>query len=517
MKFISKLNHDLTWIILISTIGIVVHLLTYNSLGFHRDELLYLALGRHLATGYWSNPPLIGVIGYLSQLLPGDVLFNTRLIPALAGALLVFITGLTAKELGGTRFAQVLACVVISISLLILRGYSMLQPVPFDILIWTLILYSLLRYVNTGKPVYIILIGIGFGIGMMNKYMVTFLAIGLGLGALITPYRRLWWNRYTGIALLIAFVIFLPNLIWQLNHGFPVMKHMQELAETQLVNVKRTNILLDQVLMFTIGSVVWIAGLIWLLFSSHSRNYRLFAYTYLAILFMFLILHGKSYYMAGLYPFMFAAGGVCWEKTLRPLWLKISFAVLLLLLSLPLVPGGIPIMPAKRLAEYYSHMQPRQGADALLRWEDGKVHSLPQDFADMLGWNELGRIVVNACDSISDKNRIIIYGENYGQAGAVDYCGTCHRLPPAVSFSDSYLLWAPDSIDDAKNMFFYINNQIGDDVKDLFFRIDSIGSITNPYAREFGTTVYLCRFPRKDFQSFWAQRVKEAKQVAFGH
>ena len=319
-----KLNRDLLWVIAISAVTLLVHLLTYNSLGFHRDELLYLALGQHISTGYWSNPPMIGLISYLSQLLPGDPLFTTRLFPAIAGAILVLLTGLMARELGGKLYAQLLACVSISLSLLILRGYSMLQPVPFDILCWTLILFWFLRYINTRKPLYLLLIGVTFGLGMLNKYMMVFLAAGFFVAILFTSYRRLWINKYTWYAILIALLLFLPNLIWQYNHDFPVVRHMQELKQNQLVNVRRANILLDQLLMFTIGSLIWIAGLIYLLFNQKTKGFRVFGFIYLAVLAIFLILRGKSYYMAGLYPIMFSAGGVFWERFLKSPWWKIT-------------------------------------------------------------------------------------------------------------------------------------------------------------------------------------------------
>lgn len=151
------------------------------------------------------------------------------------------------------------------------------------------------------------------------------------------------------------------------------------------------------------------------------------------------------------------------------------------------------------------------GMKSLLRWEDGNTHPLPQDFADMLGWDELGDIVIRACDTIPDKERIMIYCENYGQAGAIDHYVEGHGLPEAASFSDSYLLWIPDSIAKQKDCFIYVNNELGDDVDSLFTHIIPVGSITNPLAREFGTTVYLCRNPRGDFRSFWEGRVKEVK------
>ena len=513
MRFQLIKNRDLIGVYAVAIFALVVHLITYNNLGFHRDEFLYLALGRNLAFGYWSNPPMIGLISYLSQLLPGDPLFTTRLIPAIAGSVLVILTGLITRELGGNVYAQLLACISISVSLLILRGYSMLQPVPFDILCWTLILFWFLRYVNTGKSSFLLLIGGAFGLGLLNKYMVIFLAAGLSLAVLTTPHRKLWINRHAWYAILIALLLFLPNLIWQFHHGFPVFRHMQELNDTQLVNVKRANILIDQVLMFTVGSVVWVAGLLWLLFAGKAKQYRVFGILYLVILGIFLLLRGKSYYMAGLYPFLFAAGGVSLERGLKSIYAKAAMLILVVLLSLPLVPGGIPVWPAEKLAGYFASIPPEMGTEALLRWEDGRMHSLPQDFADMLGWDELAEIVINACDTITDKGRIMIYAENYGQAGAIEHFGRPFGLPPVASFSDSYLLWVPDSIPPGKDVFFYVNDELGSDIDSLFARIDVAGSITNPYAREYGTTVYLCRNPRSDFRSFWNDRVEEVRDL----
>jgi hypothetical protein len=511
MKVHLTPNRDLLWVMLIAIISLLVHLFTYNILGFQRDEFLYLALGKHLAAGYWSNPPLIGFISYLSQLLPGDTLFTTRLLPAIAGAVLVVLTGLIARELGGRLYAQVLACISLSLSLLILRGYSMLQPVPFDILFWTLILFWFLRYINSGKSFYLLLMGVAFGLGILNKYMVVFLAAGLFLAMLITPYRRLLISRYLWYAVGIAFLLFLPNLIWQYQHDFPVMRHMQELKDTQLVNVRRANILIDQFLMFTIGSVVWLSGLLWLFGKGHSKNYRVFGWIYLSVILIFLLMRGKSYYTAGLYPFLFAAGGVSLESAIKSFTWKGIVAVLIALLSLPLALGGIPIMPAGKLADFYAKIPPNKGSEALLRWEDGRMHPLPQDFADMLGWDELANLVINACDSIADKERIMIYAENYGQAGAIEHYGGPYGLRHVASFSDSYALWIPDSVSIKQDLFFYVNDDLGDDVDSLFARIDTVGSITNPYAREHGTTVFLCRQPRSDFNAFWKSRVREVR------
>ncbi len=317
MKTPSFKIPDLFWVVLIAAFTVVVHMVTYNTLGFHRDELLYLSLGKHLSAGYWSNPPFIGFVSYLAQLLPGNALFSLRLFPALAGAILIVITGLMTRELGGKRYAQILACISLAISLLFMRAFSMFQPVCFDILFWSLILYFFLRYVNTQKPVFLILVGVAFGFGFLNKYMVIFLAAGLAIAVIPTSYRKLWISRYAWLAVLTAILLLAPNIIWQYTHGFPVFQHMKELRDTQLVNVRRMNMVIDQLLMFTISVLVWFAGLIWLIGSGKAKKFRVFGYTYLAVLVIFLLLRGKSYYMAGLYPVLFAAGGIFWEETLK--------------------------------------------------------------------------------------------------------------------------------------------------------------------------------------------------------
>jgi hypothetical protein len=515
MSFWKRINTDLFWICILALVSLLIQLLAYKPLGFHRDEFLYLALGRHLDTGYWSNPPLIGLISALSQLLPGNSIFTTRFFPGLAGAVLVILTGLICKEMGGKRFAQLFACLGLITCILFLRAYSMLQPVPFDILFWTMILYFLLRYINTKRTIFILLLGFIFGIAILNKYIIGFLAAGIMIAVLLTKHRDLYKKSYTWIAILIAFLLFIPNILWQIQHHFPVVGHMNELARTQLVHVNRLNIITDQFFMFFGSSILWIPGLLWLLLTKRTKEYRVFGYIYLIVLTVYILLHGKSYYTAGLYPLFLAAGAVFWENLYKRNSSRIITVSIVLLLNILLVPNGIPIFSTEGLVKYYSEISKKTGNDVATRWESGRNHPLPQDYADMLGWDELANLVLKACDSIADKNQIMIYGENYGEAGSIDHYTRSLGYEPAISFSDSYLLWASDSISSKKKIFIYVNDEMGQDVKNLFAQIDSIGSITNKFAREFGTSVYMCRHPRFDFPAFWAKRVKQVKDERF--
>lgn len=514
----KKISTDNVWLLILAAAGVCIHIFPFSDLGFHRDEFLYLMLGKHLSAGFWSNPPLIGVISWLGQLLPGDSLLQARLLPALAGGLVVWLSGMIARELGGQRFAQVSAALAVMSSLIFMRAFSMLQPVPFDILFWTLILYVFLKYINSENKIYLVMAGVFFGLGMLNKYMVVFLAAGLMMGILATPYRKLWVNQTLWLAVLVAVVIFLPNLVWQIRYHFPVMHHMQELERTQLVNVNRFNVLSEQILMCLASSVFWIAGLFYLLFNRQASRYRVFGFIYIAVLLLFLLLRGKSYYTAGLYPFFIAAGAVAWERMLHSGWARWSLLTGVMVLNALFIPMGIPVMHQKNLVTYFQWVT-RSGVANSNRWEDGNIHALPQDYADMLGWKELAHIVIKGCDSIPDKSRLMIYAENYGQAGAIDFYDAGHHLPPVASFSDSYLLWVPDSIPEQVKIFVYVNDELGRDVASAFGQIDSLGCIDNPYAREYGTTVYLCRNPKIDFSRFWMDVVKRVKAERFssGH
>lgn len=510
MKHFRKPDTGLLWILLFSLAALTIHLMTYDHLGLHRDEFLYLALGRHLSAGYWSNPPFIGFIAFISQHLPVNSFLAARIIPALGGASLIFLTGLITRELGGKMYAQILVCIAIISSILFLRTYSMLMPVPFDILFWTLVLYFFLRYVKTKKNIYLLVIGIFFGFGMLNKYMIAFLAAGILLATLFTPHRILWGKKHYWFAIGIAFLIFLPNLAWQVQNQFPVIYHMKELVRTQLIHVQRMDIIVDQLLMFFGSSVIWIGGLIWLLANKRSHPFRIFGYLFLCVLGMVVLLRGKSYYTAGLYPFYFAAGAVFWEGILKKNLVRTILISLIVILNLPLVPGGIPLMNKASLSEYFKGMYKSTGIDALLRWEDGRLHALPQDYADRLGWEELGSIVNSVYDTINHKSSLFVFCENYGEAGAVEYYASERNLQ-VVSFSDSYILWVPETIAESENTFLYVNDEVGNDVDSLFMRIDSVSGISDIFAREYGTTVFLLREPEPGFYAYWSDKVHTIK------
>ena len=496
---------------------IILHLATADALGFHRDEYLYLALGRHLDWGYWSNPPFTGFVSWLSQSVLGDSLSATRALPAICGGGLVLLCGLMVRELGGGRFAQLLCGAGLLFSIVWLRAFSMLQPVPFDVFLWALLAFGTLKWLNTRDDRWWWLIGAAAGLGFLNKYTLLFWAAAFFVALLLTPQRRVLLTRWPWLAAGLALVVLSPNLIWQWQHQFPVVHHMGELARTQLDHVKPVHFMLDQLLFHGPGgALIWLAGLLFLLRAPAMRSFRLAGWFYLALLLIFLTLNGKSYYTLGAYPVLFAAGAVWWEQWVKNIWGRTALVLLVIASALPLFPIGVPApgWPPERLVQYFQKLTDK--GIVTVRWEDGELHTLPQDYADMPGWTEI-QALADSASVMAGADAYMIYGDNYGQAGAADYWA--HRTGrlrayAITSFSDSYLLWAPDTIPARLATMIYINDEEpGEDVQALFADIRLVGKVSNPLAREFGTGVWLFRSPRSNLAEFWAGRAKEEKAV----
>jgi len=509
MKNWLKINYVNIIIFALALFTVVIHLIFSYNLEFHRDELLYFSLGQHPALGYATVPPLTGWVAWLMQNIFGYSLFAVRFFPALLGGLMVFLISALAKELGGSDYSRILACIGIIISIFGLRTFLLFQPVHIDLLMWTLSFYLAIKYINTSSGKYLILFGITAGIALLNKYLIGILFFSFLIIIPFTKYRNLFRNRNLWYGILTGILVFSPNLIWQIANGLPVIEHLGELKRTQLVNVDQAAFLMEQLVMPGAVSILTVAGIIFLIINKEVRKFRFLGLVVISVIITLMLLHGKSYYTQGIFPFLIAAGAVSWENLLRKTWLKILLPLLLIILTLPILPIGVPVYKTERLIKYFKDIGTNYGMDFVCRFEDNSIHSLPQDYADMLGWEELTGIADKAWQIVPDKKSAFIYCENYGQAGAITVIGKKYGLPEAVCFSESFRYWIPKKFDPDVKSFVYINDEMGEDVRLLFAKITKIGSISNPDAREFGTTVWLCEDPFDSFNKFWALRIKD--------
>ncbi|NIV92593.1 hypothetical protein GWN42_07245, partial [candidate division KSB1 bacterium] len=433
-------------LVYLATVKLLVPFITSSDFGLHRDEFLYMAMGEHLSWGYLEVPPGIAVIAKTSGWLFGKSLAGVRFIPALTGAFTLILTGLIARELSGGRFAQILSALAYLFSLVYLRMNLLFQPVTFDLFCFVLGIYLFTRILKTDKPGYWLLLGAVTGLGLLNKYTMLLFGFGLAVGLLLTPYRRYFRSKWLWISTAVALIIWLPNLIWQHTHGWPFFEHMRVLSERQLANVEPVTFLLVQVLMNLYAAPIWLIGLYFCLISDDGKRYRPIGWMYVAILVALLFLAGKVYYLAPAYPMLFAAGAVAIEKHIRRTmrtWLKPVITGLLVLGSATLIPVGVPLLSVESMIRYFEFGAKYMGLKEALRWETGKFHKLPQDYADMLGWQELVAAVAKTYDSLPPEKReqCAIFASNYGEAGAVDYYHKRYNIPKSISHSGSYWLW----------------------------------------------------------------------------
>jgi hypothetical protein len=225
-----------------------------------------------------------------------------------------------------------------------------------------------------------------------------------------------------------------------------------------------------------------------------------------------MLMKGKSYYTLGIFPLLIVVGSVAFDFWLKKLWMRIVFPLVLLLLTIPVVPIGLPVYNEPGLIKYFDVLDKKYGLNVGRRFEDGSIHSLPQDYADMLGWEEMTSLANKAYKSISDRESAFIYCENYGQAGAITVIGKKYGLPQALSFNESFQYWLPEQfIPDLKSLI-YINDKPGEDLKALFGKITLVGRVSNPDAREYGTGVYLYEEPTGSFNEFWKVRLNEFRR-----
>lgn len=413
------------------------YILISSAYDLQRDEYLHLDQAHHLAWGFQSVPPLSSWFSYIILLL-GNTVFWIKFFPALFGALTMYIVWKAIEALNGNLFALVLGATCVLFSAL-LRLNTLYQPNSFDVLSWTAFYFVLIKFIKTENSKWLLIGAIVFAAGFLNKYNIVFLLMGLLPALIISKHRKVFVLPKFYVAIGIGLLIILPNIIWQYNNHFPVVHHLKELADTQLVHVDRTGFLRSQ-LLFYIGSFfVIISALYALLFYRPFKPYRLFFFSIIFTLAAFIFFKAKDYYAIGIYPIYIAFGSVFlahvfkqgWKRYLQPVAVAIP-----LLLFIPFYHIGFP----NKSPEYIIQHPERYKRYGLLRWEDGKDHLLPQDFADMLGWKELAGKVDSVFSKLPHPNNTLILCDNYGQAGAINYY-TKNKKLVASSFNADYINW----------------------------------------------------------------------------
>jgi hypothetical protein len=501
---------DRYWILFVLIlIKLVLQYIVVNPVyELHRDEFLYLNQADHLAFSYISVPPFTAVMSKIVYLLGGG-LFWIRFFPALFGALTIVFIWLTIESIGGSLFSKILASTALVFSAL-MRINILYQPNSFDILIWTIIFYLIIRYIQTEKNIWLWILAVIIAVGFYNKYNLVFLIAGLAIGLLATYQRKIFISPPFWKALIICLILLSPNIIWQVSNHFPVFQHMKVLKANQLDNNTSTGFLINQ-LMFFFGSIpITLAALAAFSYFKAFRPYRFIGISFVVIIVLFAAMKAKGYYAVGIYPIIIAFGSVYIEAILSK---KMRFVAVPFLIMLNL---AVFVLTLKMVYPIYSPAEIRQNSESfeklgMLRWEDGKNHSLPQDFADMLGWKEMAEKSLEAYKLIPAdelENTLVICG-NYGEAGALNYYNRS-KMPEAYAFNTDYIYWLP-RLKKIQNIL-YVGQKPGDDVIRAFNDLKLIGVVENEYAREKGIGIYIMSGANALFTPSFYGKVEERKK-----
>jgi 4-amino-4-deoxy-L-arabinose transferase-like glycosyltransferase len=490
-SFIKKFNSDLTPLLLLALARLLLHLFTNGEYGFHRDELAMLNDARSLSWGYVAYPPLTPFLGHIELALFGTSLVGFRFFSALSQSIAMVIAGLMARELGGSRQAQMTAAFATGIGLLSLIQGALFQYVAFDFLWVVLLAYFVIRLLKSDDPRWWIAIGAAIGLGMMTRYTMGVHVIGLVIATLLTPTRKHLKSPWLWMGALLAFLIFLPNLIWQIQHDFISLEFQQSIHARDVRIGRASGYLPEQLAManpFVLW--IWITGLI---FCFRDKTYRMIAWMYVVPFLVFLVMQGRGYYLAPAYPMLVAAGSVIVIRRIESPEAKNPRRALILHwsgLALGFILGAclmLPIAPVN---------------SAVWNVSTG----LSDDFMEEIGWDELTAQVAQIYNALpaDEKSRAGILAGNYGEAGAINLYGPKYNLPEVISPVDSF--WLRGTPDEAIDVLVVVGYPQGSALH-YFKSCELAGEVSNRYGVQNEESklkeIYVCKGLRQPWSKLW--------------
>jgi hypothetical protein len=484
-----------------------LHLYAGRRYGYFVDELYYIACARHLAWGYVDQPPLIAAIVRITRAILGDSLLALRFPAALAGAGTVVITGVIARELGGKRFAQSLAALCFALAPGVLALDHFLSMNAFEPLFWMGCAFLLIRIIRTGNAKLWLWFGLLSGFGLQNKHSMLIFGFGIVAGLVLTGERK--WLRspwlWTGGA--IAFLIFLPNLLWNIQNHFPFLELQANIRRSgrDVALSPMTFFGQETLAMLPLSLPIWLAGLWYLFFDREGKRFRALGWAWLLTSAIIMTLNPRIYYLFPAYPLLFAAGSVTWERWLsgvRAQWIKPVYVTLMVLMGALIAPTVIPLLPPETYIRYAAATHLEQP-----RIENHRLGPLPQLFADQFGWEEMAAAVAGAYNSLTPdvRAKTAIFGQNYGQAGAIEIYGPKYGIPPGTTISahQSYFLWGPHAYT-GESMI--VMDDKPERLAELFTSFRKVAEVSHPYSMPYQHfDVYYCEGMKQPLSKLWPQ------------
>lgn len=493
-KFSSLI--DLAVLIGVAICGVLVHIVLNGQYGFHRDELDIIMNARQLDWGYVAYPPFTPFIARIGLTLFGNSLQGLRVFSALAQGVVMVLAGLMARDMGGRRSAQVIAAIAVYIAPVALMAGTLIQYMAFDFLWWVVIAFFFVRLLATEDPRYWLGIGAGIGLGMMTKFTVIFWVAGLVAAVLLSARRKDLLSKWLWFGVALALLIYLPNLIWQIQHHFISLEFLQAIHARDLQWGRGKDFLSGQLISSTnpFTLPLWLAGLAASLLAPSMRRFRPLVWMFLTTFTIFLLAQGRFYYVAPAYVMLTAAGSCYWVTWLSARSDNLRRVGISLLYALVTIGGLAGIILVKPVAPINSSL-----------WQISS--RLNPEVVEMVGWPDLAAQVAAIYQAVpeEEKPRTVILAGNYGEAGALDLYGRDLGLPLVISGADN--LWYRGFGSPEPETVIVVGFDRG--YAGTFFRSCTFaGSVTNQYQVKNEestrhTSLFICRQPRRPWSEMW--------------
>lgn len=507
-KFFTRKNltSDLALIFYFSLLKLLIHFYSnaFANYGYFRDELYYIACSKNLDWGYVDQPPFSIFILTVSRFVFGDSIFALRLLPAIAGALTVFFTGLIACEFGGRKWAIVLASTALILAPVHLGMNTIFSMNSFDILLWAVGADIIVLIIKNENSKLWMALGLIIGFGLLNKISFLWFGTGLFVGLLLTHRRKIFLTRWPYTAGIIAFVIFMPYIIWNLQHDLAHLEFIQNASGSKYSSQTPLTFLTGQFLIMNpFSSPIWFAGLYFLFFNKIGKNYKLIGIIFVTVLLILIInYHSKPEYLSSAYPMILAAGGTAIEKFSERknwAWIKSTLMVLVITGGIIFAPIILPILPVESYVKY------TKAIGFIPESNEGKeLAEFPQFLSDMFGWKEKAKAVAEVYHSFTkeEQTKCAIFADNYGRCGAIDFFGEKYGLPKSIGRHNNYWIWGP------RNYTGEIVIILGGDLEDkqeIFESVEIKGIVSCRYCMPYENNlrIYLCRNLKYVLKEFW--------------
>ncbi len=471
--------------------------------GYFRDELYYIALSDNLDFGYVDVPPIVPFLLAIVRFLLGTSFLSLHLLPAISGALVVWLVSLMVKKMGGGLSALLLALTCVTLAPVYICFETVYTYDAFDKLCWTLMLYMMVLLLKTEDKKYWIYFGIVAGFGLMTKITTLYLGFGICLALLLTKERKYFLNWHLWVGGMIALLIFSPYILWQIKEGLPALEYYRNYATGKTWQTTPAEFIKNQVVVMNVLAFpVWLSGIYYFIFNTKGKRFRVLGYAYIIVLTICIYQEVKFYLPAPFYTVLFAGGAVSIEgfaEKRRVRWLVKALGIMIFLMGLVSVPFVRPVLPVDLLIKCSG-----RGVYMGVKGERHRLGRLHQHFADRFGWEGMTAEVAKAYNSLSEeeKSKACILTDNYGEAGAIWLFGEKYNLPKPISGHLQYFLWG------TRGYSGEVVVALGIDVEELRTHFQSVEKRAYheclPALRyERYLPVYVCKGPKKPLKDMW--------------